>query len=107
MNTEGVFVVPTPPLEEVQVPKPISSAPSATIVQSTNVYGGPGTEYVNYGVMRIGTTAEVVGVSEDGAWWVIKLPDDTAPDGQGWLKAGYIEVANAANVPVIPTPALP
>lgn len=107
VNTEGVSVVPTPPLEEVQVPKPISSAPSATIVQSTNVYGGPGTEYSNYGVMRIGTIAEVVGVSEDGAWWVIKLPEDTAPDGQGWLNAGYIDVANAANVPVIPTPTTP
>ena len=107
MNTEGAIAVPTPPLKEVQVPKPISSAPSATIVQSTNVYGGPGIEYPNYGVMRIGTTAEVVGVSEDGAWWVIKLPEDTAPDGQGWLNAGRVEVTNVANVPVIPTPAQP
>jgi len=54
-----------------------------------------------------GDKARILGISEDGLWWVIELPDYVAPDGRGWVSAGYVNAANADDVPVIATPPLP
>jgi len=92
---------------EVVLPPPAASAPSATALDPINVRSGPSTSYPSYGVAAEGSTAEVVGVSSSGGWWVVKVPTDIAPDGQGWVDGRYVEVANADNVAVIQTPALP
>jgi len=103
-NTENVPVVKAPPLEGEP---PASDKPTAVALEPINVRSGPGTAYTSYGVVSIGATAEVIGISEDGQWWVIKLPTDIAPDGRGWVKGDYVKVTNAENVPVIETPPLP
>ena len=69
-----------------------------------NVRTGPGTNYRILGVAPQGTEGEIVGVSEDGAWWVAHVPG--APNEQGWVAAAYVEATNAGNVPVIPAPPL-
>jgi hypothetical protein len=51
-----------------------------------------------------GATGEVIGVSEDGGWWVVKIPAEVAADQHGWVNANYVQVTGAENVPVIPTP---
>jgi len=105
-NTENVPVEATPSLKSVEVPEPVSSAPTATFAQSIEVYRGPGTEYASYGVVPVGTRAEVVGVSEDGLWWVIEVAESVNPDKQAWVDGRYIQVTNLREIPVIPTPPL-
>jgi uncharacterized protein YraI len=103
--------IPTiqPPLlpPSVNAPPPPAGAPAATMLETTTVRSGPGLEYPVYGISPTGAQAEIIGLSEDGDWWVIKLPTTTAPDGQGWVYAPYVSIANADNVPSIPSPELP
>ena len=60
--------------------------------------------YDSYGVASIGDTAEIIGKSADGSYWVIKISTDIAPDGRGWVMATYVEAENAENLPVIEAP---
>jgi heat shock protein HslJ len=70
-----------------------------------NVRLGPGTNFPVLGVAPQGTEGEIVGVSEDGAWWVARVP--AAPNEQGWVAAAYVEATNADSVPVMAAPPLP
>jgi hypothetical protein len=71
-----------------------------------NVRTGPGTAYPILGVAPQGTEGTLIGVSEDGAWWVAEVP--TAPSGMGWVAAAYIlATGGAGNLPVVATPPLP
>jgi uncharacterized protein YraI len=97
-STEGPAVV---------VPAPAPGVPTATTLDDLNVRSGPSTSYPSYGVAAKGSTGELIGVSESGSWWVVKMPVETAPDGQGWVDGRYVQVSNADNVAVIKTPPLP
>jgi uncharacterized protein YraI len=103
--------IPTvqPPLlpPEVNASPPPAGAPAATMLETTTVRSGPGLEYPVYGVSPTGARAEIAGLSEDGEWWVIKLPSTTAPDGQGWVFTAYVRAENADNVPSISPPQPP
>jgi uncharacterized protein YraI len=81
--------------------------PFITAVEPVNVRSGPSTAYPSYGVVPYGTTAQVIGVSPDYAWWVVSVPTSLAPDGMGWISAYYTTAQNVTNVPVLPLPALP
>ena len=70
-----------------------------------NVRLGPGTGFPILGIAPQGTTGEIVGKSEDGAWWAVSVP--SAPNEQGWVAAAYVEATNADSVPVVAAPALP
>lgn len=106
-NAENVPVVPTPPLPPtVEVPPPASNAPTATALDAVYVRSGPGIEYPAYGIAPMGSTGEIVGVSENTAWWAIKLPTTIAPEGYGWVSADWVSVTNMTDVPVIPAPPL-
>ncbi|MBK8046487.1 MAG: PD40 domain-containing protein [Anaerolineales bacterium] len=86
-----------------------TSTPAATGVVTAplgvNVRTGPGTQYAILGIAPLGTEGEIVGVSEDGDWWVASVP--AAPDGIGWVAAAYVAATGADDVPVFPTPPLP
>ena len=86
------------------VTPPSSDTPTAVTIEPLNVRSGPGTEYYSYGVVPAGTEFVVTGISEDGQWWVVKVPTSIAPDGQGWINGNYVETSNTDNVPVVPTP---
>ena len=88
----------------VSPPDPDAGTPTATALEPINVRSGPGKEYDSYGVAPIGSTAEIIGKSEDGKYWVIKLSTEIALDGQGWVIATYVKAENAENVPVFPAP---
>jgi uncharacterized protein YraI len=81
--------------------------PTATVLQPVNVRSGPSTDYPSYGIAPAGATGEVVGISEDGLWWVVIVPPDLSPDSQGWVSADFVEVTGGEDVPVIPAPPLP
>ena len=89
----------------IVVPTPGPDAPKATAAAFVNIRTGPGVQYPTIGVMEPGQTAEVVGISPDKLWWVIKVPE--APDGQGWISGEFVKVEGAENVPVIQPPAAP
>jgi heat shock protein HslJ/uncharacterized protein YraI len=106
-NAENVPVIPTPPLGDIEPPPPGADAPTATVLQPVNVRSGPSTDYLSYGIAPAGAKAEVVGISEDSQWWVVKISIDLSPDGQGWVSADFVEVIDADDVPVIPAPPFP
>jgi len=97
-NAQGPEVIP---------PAPAPGVPSATALDAIHLRSGPGTLYPSYGVAQKGATGEVIGVSQTGQWWVVKLPATISPNGQGWVSGQYVSVSNTGSVPVFPTPPLP
>jgi uncharacterized protein YraI len=85
--------------------QPAPGEPSAIANYNTAIFSGPGENYVVYGAFLGSQTALVTGKSEDGLWWAISVP--VAPDGNGWVSAGWVTVNNADNVTVLPTPPVP
>jgi uncharacterized protein YraI len=103
-ETGNLPVVQPPPLEEIEPPEPAPGTPMATALEPINVRSGPGKEYESYGVASAGATAEIIGKSADGSYWVVKISTEIAPDGRGWVIATYVQAENAENVPVIEAP---
>ncbi len=99
----------TPPLLPTLVtfPTPPQNSPQATMREPATVRSGPTLEFPIYGVAPTGSRAEVLGVSEDGEWWAVRLPTSLASDGMGWVAQVYTSAANVAGVPEIKTPNLP
>ncbi len=106
-DTDGLPVVPSPELPpEIPVPTPDPNAATVTALDMVNVRSGPGESYASYGLAHTGTVGEVLGVSEDDAWWVVKVPAEYSPSSQGWVSADWVSFSNPNNVeiPVIPAP---
>lgn len=107
-NTDGVLVITPPePPPVVEIPPPDPNKPIATALDTINVRSGPGTDYPAYGIAPKGAQGEVVGKSQDGTWWVVKISPNLSPDGTGWVSADWVSVENADNVPVIEAPPKP
>ena len=85
---------------QIVLPTPAADTPSAIAKDAINIRSGPGTEYLTYGVVSEGTNFEVTGVSEDGGWWVVKIPQEIALDEQGWVSADFVDTVNTDGVPV-------
>lgn len=109
-----VTIEPTAiPTAIIQIPTttPQPAQPSLTALNDLNIRSGPGTAYPVLGLLPAGQTAEISGLSQDGAWWQIRLP----ANGRGWLSANYVTTQNVSNVPIVqalllaatPTPAPP
>ena len=89
----------------VIVPTAAPGVPTVTANVNVNIRSGPGTQYPVIGILAQGTSAEVVGISPDSAWWAIKYPP--GPNGQGWMAAQYMSAENTENVSVIQPPPVP
>ena len=99
-------------LTPTEVPDPIAGTPQSTITEtinqtptitmtplpdvamvtvsvSTNCRLGPGPTYGIVGALVVGEQAEVVGVAEDGQYWVIKNPTRA---GECWLWGQHASV---------------
>jgi heat shock protein HslJ len=98
------FYIGSPVVEDPELPE---DAPTAEAIDTVNVRSGPGIDYPSYGLASPGDKARILGISEDQLWWVVELPTYIAPDGRGWISAGYVIATNADEVPVIETPPLP
>jgi hypothetical protein len=72
-----------------------------------NVRAGPGFEYDLIGLLPSGTSAEIIGRSEDQQWWQIRFAP--VAEGVGWVSAdpAYSSAINVAGIPVVPAPPLP
>jgi len=88
---------------------PLTPAPDApyTVARDyLNVRTGPSVQYAIYGIAPPGSSAEVIGKSQDGGWWVVKLATELVGAGQGWVSAEHTEAFNTENVPVVEAPPL-
>ena len=91
----------------IVLPTQLPSGPTVTALEAINVRSGPGTDYPIYGVAPAGSVGEVIGVSEDGGWWVIKISATIAASGQGWVSAEFVQADNIGEPPIIEAPPLP
>ena len=98
----------TPP-PTTPIPPPAEGASTITTTTYVNVRSGPSTLYPVYFTAPPGGTGEVVGQSQDGQWWAVKLPAEITPTEQGWMSGDYTVISNPNNVPipVLPAPPVP
>lgn len=101
--------VTPPPLPPVTLPPPTQGAAIATANVNVNLRSGPGMQFSVYGVAPQGASGEVVGVSPDGYWWVVKVPPTISGSGTAWVSAPYvsIEMPSSVTIPVVQPPLLP
>jgi heat shock protein HslJ len=109
-DSDGGAVVPPPgitvvPTQVVPTPEPGTPTAWVTAPGGVNVRTGPGTAYPVILTAPLGTQGEIVGVSADRTWWVVRVPG--APNGVGWAAAEYVRAENAENVPVVQPPPEP
>ena len=101
-NVDNVPVVAPPPLpSNLEILPPEDSEARLMTVQPVDVRSGPGIGYASYGEMPAGRRGKILGVSSDGTWYEIALPNGIAPDGTGWVDAGYVIVFNTQGVEVV------
>ena len=103
------LAVITPPLLPplVSFPTPPSTAPQVIMREPATMRSGPTLEFPVYGIAPTGSKAEVIGESEDGEWWAIRLPTSFASDGVGWVAKVYTSASNVSGVTALKTPNLP
>lgn len=96
----------TPPATS-PIPTPEPGAATVTTVTYVNVRSGPGTQYPIYFVTEPGATGHAVGITENGAWYAIRLPTAISGSGVGWISAAYVIPANTDGLPILAPPPLP
>ncbi len=107
-NAEGVPVMTAPPVPpSVEPVPPGPDDPQATALQPVYVRQGPGETYPAYGTAQPGMTALVIGKSEDGAYWVVRVNPQFVPSGFAWVQASLVQASNVENAPVIAAPPAP
>jgi PKD repeat protein len=96
---------PTPTLAPTPTLTPTPTAPTAIAKVNSNIRSGPGTSYPVEGILLAGQSAEITGVSADGAWWL--LSSAGMPNGLGWVAASSVTAQDTQNVPEVVAPPLP
>jgi uncharacterized protein YraI len=97
-NAANVQVVTQETAMPAELVTPGSEA-TVLAIANVNVRSGPDIKYMKIGNIKKGQSADVVGVSEDQFWWLVRLPD--TKNVQGWISRDYVVARNTANVPVI------
>lgn len=107
--TSQQLAVVTPPLLPtlVNFPVPPFNAPQVAMLEAATLRSGPTLEFPVFGVAPTGSRAEVLGQSEDGDWWAVRLPNSISSDGIGWVAKVYTLPSNVISTPVVKTPDLP
>jgi heat shock protein HslJ len=88
----------------LELTSPAEGAATGTVTAPDGIFlrTGPGTGYPYIGAAPQGASGEVIGVSQDGEWWLVNTPN--LPGGQIWASAQFVEVSNAEAVPVVAAP---
>lgn len=73
--------------------------PIAIAKQDIPVLFGPGNTYPQKTTLVHGSSVDILGISEDGKWYRILLPDDT----DGWIRVSQSFVDSFGNLTLIPT----
>jgi hypothetical protein len=67
----------------IRVSEGAGEVPTMTLSRRLTIRSGPGPEFDPVGAAEPNVELQVLGISEDGAWYLIALPDQT----QGWIAA--------------------
>ncbi len=70
--------------------EPTAGPPTVSVSMDTNCRKGPSTIYEDISYLLVGRTSEVVNKYQNGAWWVIKDPNN--PNLRCWLWGYYATV---------------
>jgi uncharacterized protein YraI len=104
-NADNVETLPTPPVPAtVEMVPPSSDDPQATAIANVYVRTGPAVNYPAYGIADAGASARVIGKSEDGQWWVVRLNPENVGVGYGWVQAQFTQASNVSDVQTIQNP---
>jgi uncharacterized protein YraI len=104
-NVDNVPVLPTPPLPaSVEMVPPGPDDPQAMAIANVYVRSGPAVNYPAYGIAPAGASGRVIGVSEDGQWWVVRVNPENVGAGNGWVQKQYTQASNVSEVQVIENP---
>lgn len=104
-NADNVPILPTPPVPPTtDLVPPESGDPQVTTLVNTYVRNGPAVNYPAYGIAPAQVTARVIGKSEDGQWWAVRLDPQKVGVGFGWVAGQYTQASNTADVPTIQNP---
>jgi hypothetical protein len=86
--------------------EPAAQAPRVSVSTATFCRTGPGEPFEIVGTLNVGQSAEVVGRSEYGDTWIIRLPDN--PAITCWLWGHYASVTgDTSGLTVYPNPPTP
>ena len=77
--------------------QPASYDPQLVVTRTVLVHMAPGANTYSYGDLPVGYVVQLIGASQDNAWWVISLPKTVAPDGMGWIEASYVQAKNTSS----------
>ncbi len=104
-GADSVPVLPSPPVPPtVEMVPPGADDPQVTALANVYVRSGPATNFPAYGIAVTGTTGLVLGKSEDGQWWVVRINPAVVGAGYGWVMAQYTSAQNVESVQTIKTP---
>ena len=73
--------------------------PSLVANADVDVYNGPGVRYEVLGMLLENQEAEILGVSSNRDWWLIRYP--FTEGGQGWVADDGVTARNTENVQVV------
>ena len=93
-NTEGV-----PIIGSVGEGDSIQKTALVTADVDTAILSGPGDGYDSLGLLLAGQSAEVIGLSSDNGWFIIRVP--YIESGEGWISADFVTVNNPEGIPVV------
>ncbi len=79
--TPTATLTPEPTLTPTTTPSPTPSIPTLVTTREIAARSGPGSIYPTVVTLPPQTQLEILGISEDGAWYQVRLPDG----GIGWL----------------------
>jgi hypothetical protein len=78
--------------------------PIAQTKETTPLREGPGPNYPSIAELSPETTAEVIGISEDGNYWKVSVPDI----GEGWLRVASVNISgDTSDIPIAAAPPPP
>lgn len=84
-------------------PTPTLSVPVARAIRDIAVRGGPGSQYPSVETLFAGSSTDIIGISEDGAWFLI--PSDTGE--QRWITSSNAFIDTDGPLASVPIAAAP
>ena len=78
-----------------------NSGTLGVIQQKINIRSGPGTEFDSIGTLNPGDAVKLTGKDANGAWLQIEFPAGAGPEGKGWISAGFVQVNEVEDLPIL------
>jgi len=97
-NTEGVPIIASMG-EGDSIQKASEGTPLVTANVDTAILGGPGDGYDSFGLLMAGQSAEIISLSSDNGWFVVRVP--YVESGEGWVSADFVTVYNPEGIPIV------